>query len=54
MSKEKEIRIPLNIVDALLAAIANKDHAATQNIGADVRRIAEDQAKDHFKTHRHP
>jgi hypothetical protein len=54
MSKEDSIKIPVSTLDSLLANIANKNWAGVEAIGNTVRKLAEDQKPDHWKTHRHP
>jgi hypothetical protein len=54
MGKEDVIKVPVSTLDSLLANIANKNWSAVENIGATVRKLAEDQKPDHWKTHRHP
>jgi|WetSurSiteA1Bulk_404760.scaffolds.fasta_scaffold591675_1 hypothetical protein len=54
MGKEESIKIPVSTLDSLLANIANKNWSAVEAIGNTIREMAEDQDKEHFKTHGHP
>ena len=51
--KDREIKIPESVIEALLSSEQQQNHVALKSVCEQILRIAEDQAPDHWKTHRH-
>ena len=49
---EQTISIPVEILEALFIAMSTGDRNALQNVGAQIKELAEDQAPEKFPTHR--
>ena len=49
---EDEIAVPKKLIEALLVALSVSDRNAITNVGNDIKRLAEDQDPEKFKTHR--
>lgn len=45
----ESIKVPVNVVEALIVAVATGDRNAINNVGAEIRAIAEIQNPDKFK-----
>ena len=51
--KPEGILIPENVIEALLVALSTGDRSSATNVANEIKRMAEDQKPDKFKTHRH-